>query len=100
MTGPHGLQHMQVKHRHCMQMQAEAKPQSKVAVHETQGEGVTHCKESEVDGANPGLQDKGFELNKVSPVCIRAYEPDLMTMIMMINIFFVTGIICRLTSYP
>ncbi|KAK9957576.1 hypothetical protein ABG768_011815 [Culter alburnus] len=67
MPGPHGLQ---VKRRHCMQMQAEAKPQSKVAVHETQGEGlkVSHCKESEVDGANPGLQDKGFELNKESYV--------------------------------
>nr|QKD77250.1 cAMP response element-binding protein [Ctenopharyngodon idella] len=67
MPGPHGLQ---VKRRNCMQMQAEAKPQSKVAVHETPGEGmkVTHCKESEVDGANSGLPDKGFELNKESYV--------------------------------
>lgn len=100
MTDTHDLQHMQVKRRHCMQMQDDAKPQSKVAVHETQGEGlkVTHCKESEVDGANPILQDKGFELNKVSPVCIRVCEPDLMKM--MKNTFFVSGIIRRLTSYP
>ncbi|XP_067281050.1 CREB-regulated transcription coactivator 2 [Pseudorasbora parva] len=71
MTGTHGLQHMQGKRRHCMQMQEEAKPQSKVAVHETQrGEGLktTHCKESEVDGANQSLQDKDFELNKESYV--------------------------------
>ncbi|XP_056105630.1 CREB-regulated transcription coactivator 2 [Rhinichthys klamathensis goyatoka] len=70
MTGTHDLPHMQVKRRHCMQMQEEANPQSKVAVHETQGEGlkVTHCKESELDGANPSLQEKGFELNKDSYV--------------------------------
>ncbi|XP_042601187.1 CREB-regulated transcription coactivator 2 isoform X2 [Cyprinus carpio] len=66
-TGPHGLQHAQMKRRHCMQMPEEPKLLSKVAVQETQGKGskVPHYKESEV---NPGLQDKGFELNKESYV--------------------------------
>lgn len=88
-----------MKRRHCMQMPEEPKLLSKVAVQETQGKGskVPHYKESEV---NPGLQDKGFELNKVNPVCIRACKPDVMIIIMIINTFFVTGIICWLTSYP
>lgn len=43
---------------------------SKVAVQETHGKGskVPHYKENEVTEANPGLQDRGFELNKESYV--------------------------------
>ncbi|XP_059411411.1 CREB-regulated transcription coactivator 2-like [Carassius carassius] len=69
-TGPHGLQHAQMKRRHCMQMSEEPKLLSKVAVQETHGKGskVPYYKESEVTEANPGLQDRGFELNKESYV--------------------------------
>ncbi|XP_026087386.1 CREB-regulated transcription coactivator 2 [Carassius auratus] len=69
-TGPHGLQHAQMKRRHSMQTPEEPKPLSKVAIHESQGKGskVPHYKEIEVTVANPGLQDKGFELNKESYV--------------------------------
>ncbi|KAF4100411.1 CREB-regulated transcription coactivator 2 [Onychostoma macrolepis] len=69
-TGPHGMQHAQMKRRHCMQMPEEPKLLSKVAVQETQGKGskVPHYNENEVTEANPGLQDKGFELNKESYV--------------------------------
>ncbi|KAK2886977.1 hypothetical protein Q8A67_015205 [Cirrhinus molitorella] len=68
--GPRGLQHAHMKRRHCMQMPEEPKPLSKVAVHETQGKGskVPQNNESEVTGANPGLQDKSFALNKESYV--------------------------------
>lgn len=67
------MQHAQMKRRHCMQTPEEPKPLSKIAIHESQGKGlkVPHYKESEVTVANPGLQDKGFELNKVNPVCIQ-----------------------------
>ncbi len=101
-TGPRGLQHAQMKRRHCMQMPEEPKLLSKVAVQETQGKGskVPHYNESEVTEANPGLQDNGFELNKASPVCIRVCKLDVMIIIMIINTFFVTGIICWLASYP
>ncbi|XP_016317560.1 CREB-regulated transcription coactivator 2-like [Sinocyclocheilus anshuiensis] len=69
-TGPHGLQHAQMKRRHCMQMPEEPKLLSKVTVQETHGKGskVPHYKESEVTETNPGLQDKGFKLNKESYV--------------------------------
>ncbi|XP_043074333.1 CREB-regulated transcription coactivator 2 isoform X2 [Puntigrus tetrazona] len=69
-TGPHGLQHAQMKRRHCMQMPEEPKLLSKVAIQETPGKGskVPHYNESEVTEANPGLQDKSFELNKESYV--------------------------------
>ncbi len=73
-----------------MQMPEEPKLLSKVAVQETQGKGskVPHYNESEVTEANPGLQDNGFELNKVSPVCIRVCKLDVMIIIMIINTFF------------
>ncbi len=85
-----------------MQMPEEPKLLSKVAVQDTQGKvsKVAHYNESEVTEANPGLQDKGFELNNVSPVCIRVYKLDVMIIIMIIYIFFVTGIIYWFTSYP
>ncbi|XP_052440728.1 CREB-regulated transcription coactivator 2-like isoform X1 [Carassius gibelio] len=69
-TGSHGLPHAQMKRRHCMQMPEEPKLMSKVAVQETHGKGskVPHYKENEVTEANPGLQDRGFELNKESYV--------------------------------
>ncbi|XP_073678154.1 CREB-regulated transcription coactivator 2 [Garra rufa] len=69
-TGPHSLQHAQMKRKHCMQMPEEPKPLSNVAVHETQGKEskVPQYNESDVTGANPGLQDKSFELNQESYV--------------------------------